>query len=95
MLNLILLPERLATCSSLEAADFITVPGTTWYFKMSANLKACVLLDRSANVAAGSFSNAWLVGANTVKVPKTKSTKNELIHFNDFITPTVLSRIKI
>ena len=93
MLNLILLPERLATCSSLEAADFITVPGTTWYFKMSA--KACVLLDRYANVTAGSFSNAWLVGANTVKVPKTKSTKNQLIHFNDFITPTVLSRIKI
>lgn len=79
MLNLILLPARLVTCNSLEAADFITVPDTTWYFSTSA--RACVLLERYDSVVAGSRSNAWFVGAKTVNSPG-KDKLWKLIHFN-------------
>lgn len=67
-LNLIFEPSRLVTCNSFDAADFTTDPGTTWYFRTSAN--AFVLLERYANVRGGSCSNARFVGANTVKVPE-------------------------
>jgi len=52
-------------CTSLA----ITVPGTTWYFRMAASFCWFSGFSSESSVPAGSLANASLVGAKTVKGP--------------------------
>ena len=64
-----LLPSRVVASMPLVSADDITLPDTTWNFRMLLSVgrsSSCCLLSLSAPSAA---TNASLVGANTVNGP--------------------------
>ena len=62
-------PSTVFASVSLTTSLAMTLPGTTWYVKTLTSWSLFSGFNSFSTVPAGSFSNAALVGANTVNGP--------------------------